>query len=50
VNGLQLKYMLNGQRVGAPEPLLRHYPELRQIADAVIDEGVTLPLLREHTG
>src|ERR1700682_3244555 len=29
VNALQLKHMLSGQRVKAPEPLLRHYPELK---------------------
>ena len=33
VNALQLKHMLTGQRVRAPEPLLRHYPELKTIAD-----------------
>ena len=30
VNALQLKNMLTGQRVKAPEPLLEHYPELEQ--------------------
>ena len=45
VNALQLKHMLSGQRVRAPEPLLRHYPELKQIADAVADEADDLPLL-----
>ena len=33
VNALELKHMLTGQRVKAPEPLLRHYPELKEIAD-----------------
>lgn len=33
VNALQLKHMLTGRRVGAPEPLLERYPELRAIAD-----------------
>src|SRR5437667_5811340 len=33
VNGLQLKHMLTRQRVKAPEPLLRHYPDLSKIAD-----------------
>ncbi|HTR64973.1 MAG TPA: DUF72 domain-containing protein [Terriglobales bacterium] len=46
-NALQLKHMLTGQRVQAPEPLLRHYPALRKIADALPDEGdsTSLPLL-----
>jgi uncharacterized protein YecE (DUF72 family) len=33
VNGLQLKHMLSGRRVAAPESLLQHYPELKAIAD-----------------
>jgi len=33
VNALQLKNMLTGQRVKAPETLLQHYPELKKIAD-----------------
>jgi uncharacterized protein YecE (DUF72 family) len=33
VNGLQLKNMLIGRRVLAPESLLEHYPDLRKIAD-----------------
>ena len=37
VNALQLKHMLSGQRVKAPEPLLQHYPELKSIADPVSD-------------
>ena len=47
VNALQLKHMLSGRRVVAPEPLLRHYPELRVIADALVEgtEGSNLPLL-----
>ena len=28
VNALQLKHMLTGQRVKAPEPLLKHYPRV----------------------
>jgi uncharacterized protein YecE (DUF72 family) len=39
VNGLQLKFILNGDRVKAPESLLRAYPELRQIADPLFDAG-----------
>jgi uncharacterized protein YecE (DUF72 family) len=38
VNALQLKNMLTGKRVKAPEPLLEHYPELRRIADPLDDE------------
>ncbi len=47
VNALQLKHMLTGQRVKAPERLLKHYPELEQIADAIPDEtsDPDLPLL-----
>lgn len=47
VNGLQLKYILSGQRQKAPEPLLKHYPQLVHIADPLPEEGAnsTLPLL-----
>lgn len=45
VNGLQLKHMLTGRRVQAPEPLLRHYPELKAIADPLPDTSPELPLL-----
>ena len=47
VNGLQLKHMLTRQRVKAPEPLLRRYPELSKIADPTDEdtENQTLPLL-----
>ena len=47
VNALQMKYMLTGQRQKAPEPLLRHYPELSAIADPLPDESSepTLPLM-----
>src|SRR6267154_3011726 len=37
VNALQLKNMITGQRVKAPEPLLKHYPELGKIADPIYD-------------
>jgi hypothetical protein len=33
VNGLQLKHMLTGRKVKAPEILVEHYPELRAIAE-----------------
>jgi uncharacterized protein YecE (DUF72 family) len=39
VNALQLKHMLNGQRVKATEMLLKHYPELTTIADPIADEA-----------
>jgi len=48
VNALQLKNMLTGRRVLAPESLLEHYPDLKKIADP-LSEGhptATLPLLR----
>jgi len=39
VNGLQLKHMLGGRRVRATEPLLKHYPELKSIADPIDDKA-----------
>jgi uncharacterized protein YecE (DUF72 family) len=45
INSLQLKNMLTGQRVKAPDPLLKHYPELKTIADPLPDESPELPLL-----
>jgi len=45
VNGLQLKNLLTGERVKAPEPLLKHYPELNGIADPLPDDNSDLPLL-----
>ena len=42
-NALQLKSMITGQRVKAPQPLLKHYPELTAIADPL--PGADLPLL-----
>jgi uncharacterized protein YecE (DUF72 family) len=47
VNALQLKYMLTGRRVTAPESLLEHYPQLKAIADPVGEgqQGTSLPLL-----
>ena len=46
-NALQLRHMLTGQRQKAPEPLLKHYPALKNIADPLPDENSdsTLPLL-----
>jgi uncharacterized protein YecE (DUF72 family) len=35
VSGLQLKYLLTGKRVSAPESLLRQFPELRDVADSL---------------
>ncbi len=37
VNALQIKSMLTGKRVQAPESLLRRYPELKQMADPAGD-------------
>jgi uncharacterized protein YecE (DUF72 family) len=47
VNALQLKHMLTGKRVLAPEPLLTHYPELKAIADPLFETSSSsdLPLL-----
>jgi len=47
VNALQLKNMITGKRVKAPEPLLKHYPELKAIADPVFlgSASQNLPLL-----
>ena len=45
VNALQLKHMLSGQRVKAPEPLLKHYPGLKSIADPLPGDDDGLPLL-----
>jgi uncharacterized protein YecE (DUF72 family) len=47
VNALQMKYILTQERAQAPEPLLRHYPELSAIADPLADESddSNLPLL-----
>jgi uncharacterized protein YecE (DUF72 family) len=46
-NALQLRHMLTGQRQKAPEALLKHYPELKSIADPLPDESAdsSLPLL-----
>ncbi len=33
VNGLQLRHMLSGEKVRAPEPLVHHYPQLKQIVE-----------------
>jgi uncharacterized protein YecE (DUF72 family) len=47
VNALQMKHMLSGRRVKATETLLKHYPELKNIADPIADEAAhpNLPLL-----
>src|SRR5215813_5995998 len=49
VNALELKHMLSGRRVLAPEALLAHYPQLKSISNA-LGEGqppASLPLLRD---
>jgi uncharacterized protein YecE (DUF72 family) len=38
VNALQLRHMLTGRRQSAPEPLLKHYPELKKIADPLPED------------
>jgi uncharacterized protein YecE (DUF72 family) len=45
VNALQLKHLLTGGRVRAPESLLEHYPELKSIADPIAEDASNLPLL-----
>ncbi len=45
VNALQLKYMLGGKRVKATETLLKHYPDLKSIADPIAGDDDGLPLL-----
>src|SRR5437588_4018605 len=37
VNALQLRNLLSGKRVKAPETLLRRYPELKRVADPAAD-------------
>jgi len=39
VNALQLKNILTGRRVKAPETLLANYPDLNQIADSLDDDS-----------
>jgi uncharacterized protein YecE (DUF72 family) len=46
VNALQLKHMLTGRRVKATEALLQHYPELKQIAEPIVEEGSGEDLFR----
>jgi len=45
VNALQLKHLLSGNRVKATETLLKHYPELKSIADPIAEDPSDLPLL-----
>jgi uncharacterized protein YecE (DUF72 family) len=45
VNALQLKHMLGGGRVKAPETLLKRYPQLKGIADPISGDNDGLPLL-----
>ena len=37
VNALELRHLLEGKKVRAPETLVRHYPELKNISE--IDDG-----------
>ena len=39
VNALQLRHMLTNRRVFAPESLIQHYPDLRNIADPLNGES-----------
>jgi len=50
VNALELKHMLSGRRVLAPETLLEHYPELKSIANPLREDetAANLPLLRDE--
>ena len=43
VNALQFKAMIRGQRVKAPETLVRHYPQLEQVTEPA---EITDPSLR----
>lgn len=49
-NALQLKNLLTGRRVLAPESLIEHYPDLRKIADPLGEKpaSASLPLLRDE--
>jgi uncharacterized protein YecE (DUF72 family) len=40
VNALELKAMIGGKRVQAPETLIQKYPELRSVADAAEDDSL----------
>jgi hypothetical protein len=33
VNALELRHLLTGKKVRAPETLVKHYPELREISE-----------------
>jgi uncharacterized protein YecE (DUF72 family) len=46
VNALQLKHMITGQRVKATEVLLQNYPELKKIADPIVDDETGEDLFR----
>jgi len=44
VNALELRHMLEGKKVRAPETLVRHYPELKPISE-IEDAGGNYSLL-----
>jgi uncharacterized protein YecE (DUF72 family) len=44
VNALQLKHLLGGKKIAAPETLVKHYPELREISETE-DAGGNYSLL-----
>ena len=50
VTALQLKHMLTGCRIFAPESLLQHYPELKKIADPLGEQQLpdSTPLFRDE--
>jgi hypothetical protein len=33
VNALELRHLLDGKKVRAPETLVRHYPELKEMVE-----------------
>jgi uncharacterized protein YecE (DUF72 family) len=42
VNALQLKHMISGRKVRAPENLVRHYPELEPISEPESSQGMLI--------
>jgi uncharacterized protein YecE (DUF72 family) len=44
VNALELRHLLYGKKVLAPESLVRHYPELREMVE-IEDDGGNYSLL-----
>jgi len=44
VNALELRHLLSGKKVPAPETLVKHYPELREMVETE-DAGGNYSLL-----